>query len=294
MKIILTGATGFIGGHVIRKLNAAGHEIEVLGRRPVKPLPFHEWDSSREPRAETLACDAVIHLAGETVAQRWTPQAKQRMRDSRVEGTRHLAAALAKAAANGGPRVLVSASAVGIYGSRGDEVLTEVSERGSGFLADLTADWEAAARAAEPFGIRVVHLRFGLVLGRDGGAFPKMLTPFRLGLGGRLGSGTQWVPWVHIEDVASLAVFALLSDTLQGPVNVTAPHPVTNADFTKTLGHVLHRPSFMAVPEFALRAALGEMSEALLASERAIPAAAQTAGFPFRYADLESALRDLR
>jgi uncharacterized protein (TIGR01777 family) len=293
MNILMTGATGFIARHLIPKLRASGHQLRTLGRRPLEGLSFFEWNSSREPPPDALeSCGAVIHLAGETVAQRWTPEAKRRMRESRIEGTRHLVAALSKTGKK--PPVLLSASAVGIYGSRGDELLTEESAHGSGFLAGLTEEWEAATRAAEPLGIRVVNLRFGLVLGRDGGALPKMLTPFRLGLGGKLASGRQWTPWVHIEDVADLIVFAIGNGELCGAVNVTAPNPVTNADFTRALAAALDRPGFMTVPAFALKLALGEMSEAVLSSTRVVPAAAQAAGFHFTYPELETALRDLR
>jgi len=292
MNILLTGATGFIARHLIPKLSAQGHQLRTLGRRPLEQLPFLEWTSSREPPPDALeSCDAVIHLAGETVAQRWTAEAKRRIRESRIDGTRHLVAALSKAGKK--PSVLLSASAVGIYGSRGDELLTEGSPRGSGFLADLTEEWEAASRAAEPLGIRVVNLRFGLVLGRDGGALPKMITPFRLGVGGKLASGKQWTPWVHIEDATNLILFALHHGAVRGPANVTAPNPVTNADFTRTLAGALHRPGFMTVPAFALKLALGEMSEAVLSSTRAVPATAEAAGFHFTYPELEPALRDL-
>lgn len=217
--------------------------------------------------------------------------AKRRLRDSRVEGTRHIVSSLSRGADR--CSLLLNASAVGFYGSRGDEVLTEASPRGSGFLADLTEEWEAATRAAEPFGVRVVNLRFGLVLGRDGGALPKMLTPFRLGAGGKIGSGRQWVPWIHIDDAADLILFALRNEGVKGPLNITAPNPTTNGDFSRTLAAVLHRPCFMTAPAFALKLALGEMAEAVLASTRAIPAAAQSAGFRFNYSDLAPALRQI-
>jgi uncharacterized protein (TIGR01777 family) len=292
MNIVLTGATGFIARHLIPKLSAEGHELRTLGRRPVEPLPFFEWDSSREPPAAALeACDAVVNLAGENVDQRWTSEAKRRLRESRIAGTRHLVAALAKKDRR--PAVLLNASAVGIYGSRGDELLTETSSHGSGFLADLTVEWEAVTHSAEPLGIRVVNLRFGLVLGRDGGALPKMMMPFRLRMGGKLASGKQWLPWVHIEDATNLVLFALHNAGVRGPLNVVAPNPVTNADFTRTLAAVLHRPAFMTVPAFALKIALGEMAEAALSSERVVPAAAQAAGFHFTYPELGPALREL-
>jgi uncharacterized protein len=292
MTITLTGATGFIGKHLIPVLQTQGHELRTLGRRATTNLPFYAWSSSMEPPEAALDhTGAVIHLAGETVAQRWTTAAKRRIRATRIDGTRNLVSALAKAAHR--PAVLLAASAVGIYGSRGDEILTETSGRGAGFLADLTSEWEDAARAAEHLNIRVVNLRFGVILGRDGGAFPKIVKPFRFGVGGRLGSGKQWMPWIHVWDAVSLIAFALGDASINGPLNVTAPDPATNAVFTRRLAACLHRPAFMAVPRFALKLVLGEMSEAVLASARVVPAVAQAAGFGFRFPDLDSALGDL-
>jgi len=292
MQIVLTGATGFVASHLIPKLLAAGHEIRTLGRRPVSNLAFTKWDTSEEPAADIFeSADAVIHLAGETVAQRWTDDARERIRSSRIDSTRHLVEALAKVANK--PMTLLCASAVGFYGSRGDEILTENSVRGSGFLPDLTDQWEKASRGAEQLGIRVVNLRSGVILGADSGAFPKMVQPFRLGAGGRLGSGKQWMSWIHIDDAASLIVFALGNPDLHGAVNVTSPQPVTNADFTHALGHVLGRPTVMAVPQFALRFALGAMAEMVFASERVVPAAAEAAGFHFTFPELDPALRNL-
>jgi uncharacterized protein (TIGR01777 family) len=292
MTIALTGATGFIAKHLIPDLRAQGYDLRTLGRRAVENLPFYAWSSDTEPPLEALTgAGAIVHLAGETVAQRWTAGAKKRIRASRVEGTHNLVSALAKAPQK--PAVLVTASAVGIYGFRGEEILTETSSPGSGFLADLTAEWEAAAHAAESLGVRVVNLRFGVVLGRDGGAFPKMVKPFRFGLGGRLGSGKQWMPWIHVKDVVNLILFSLDNDGIHGPVNATAPNPITNAGFTRQLAAALHRPGFLVVPRFALKLVLGEMSEALLSSERVVPAVAEAAGFRFTYPDVASALDDL-
>jgi uncharacterized protein (TIGR01777 family) len=276
MIVAITGATGFIGRQLSARLQAEGREIRALGRG---------WNPS-----ELDGVGAVIHLAGETVDQRWTIAAKQRIRSSRIEGTRGLVAALSKSKP---PEVLLAASAVGIYGSRGDEVLIETSSRGSGFLADLATDWEAEAAVATSLGIRVVNLRFGVVLGRDGGAFPKIVRPFRFGVGGRLGSGRQWVPWIHIEDAVEMVAFALDNTAVRGPLNVAAPNPVTNREFTTRLAAALHRPSFVFVPRFALKIILGEMSGMVLGSARVLPAAAETAGFRFRHPDLVSALRDL-
>lgn len=292
MNIALTGATGFVAGHLIAKLLAAGHELRVLGRRRVDPFPFFRWDLTGEVPQEALeSCEAVVHLAGETVAQRWTADSKRRIYASRVDSTKQLVDAMEKRAAK--PRVLLAASAVGFYGSCGDQFLTESSQRGTGFLADVVADWEAESRRAESYGIRVVNLRFGVVLGRDGGAFPKMVKPFRFGAGGRLGSGHQWMPWIHVDDATRLIVFALDNTALRGPVNVTAPNPVTNAELTRMLGKALHRPAFVMVPGFALKLILGEMATAVLGSERVVPAAAEAAHFEFSYPHIESALRDL-
>src|SRR5260370_208072 len=292
MTIALTGATGFIAKHLIPALRAQGYDLRTLGRRAVENLSFYAWSSDAEPPVEALAgAGAIVHLAGETVAQRWTAEAKKRIRPSRIDGTRNLVSALSKVPQK--PAVLVTASAAGIYGFRGEEILTETSSPGSGFLADLTAEWEASAHAAESLGIRVVNLRFGVVLGRDGGAFPKMVKPFRFGLGGRLGSGNQWMPWFHIKDVVNLILFSLDNDGIHGPVNATAPNPITNAGFTRQLAAALHRPGFLVLPRFALKLVLGEMSKALLASERVAPAVAEAAGFRFTYPDLASALEDL-
>jgi uncharacterized protein len=229
----------------------------------------------------------VVNLAGEPIAQRWTAAAKIRIYDSRVEGTRRLVNALATESHR--PRVLVCASAVGIYGSRGDEILTEKSPVGGGFLPDVVKKWEEAARTAEAHGVRVVSLRFGVVLGH-GGALAKLLLPFRLGAGGRLSSGHQWMSWIHVDDAVSLILFALDNPELHGPVNATAPDPVTNDEFTRRLASVLHRPAIFPVPAFALKLIFGEMSEVLLDSQRVLPAAAQAVGFTFRYTELSAAL----
>src|SRR5258708_970678 len=288
----LTAATGFTPTHLIAELRARGHTLRTLGRRAVEDLPFYPWSSDTEPRPEALlGVEAIIHLAGETVAQRWTAAAKKRIQASRIDGTRNLVSTLSKIPQK--PAVLLTASAVGIYGSRSDEILTETSSRGSGFLADLTAAREAAARAAGTVGIRVVNLRFGVVLGRTGGAFPKIVKPFRFGAGGRLASGKQWMPWIHIKDAVDLIVFALDNDGIDGAVNAVAPTSITNAAFTRQLAGALHRPSFLVVPRFALKLVLGQMSEALLASERVVPAVAEAAGFRFTYPDVRSALEDL-
>jgi hypothetical protein len=266
----------------------------MIGKRLRQRLVESGHVPSAIPRGAALpTCDAIVNLAGEPIAQRWTEAVKKRIYDSRVEGTRRLISAISMQAQR--PSVLVCASAVGIYGSRGDEILTEKSAPGSGFLPHVVVDWEASARTAEALGIRVISLRFGVVLGH-GGALAKLLTPFRLGAGGRLGSGRQWMSWIHIDDVVSLILLALENATgapLQGAVNATSPQPVTNAEFTRILAAALHRPAFFPVPAFALKLAFGEMSQALLDSQRALPAAAQAAGFHFQYPDLPAAVENI-
>jgi uncharacterized protein (TIGR01777 family) len=263
-----------------------------LGAVPAKVV---QWNPQSEPvPQEALAgVEAVFHLAGDPVAEgRWTNQKKQRIRDSRVIGTQNLVAGLAAAANK--PKVLISASAVGYYGDRGDEELDERSPSGSDFLAEVCAAWEREALAARDLGIRVVLIRTGIVLGEEGGALAKMLTPFRLGLGSPLGGGQQYMPWIHIDDLVELMMFAAREPNLSGPLNATAPHPVTNREFTKTLGKVLGRPTFMpAMPPLALKILFGGFGQVLLDSQRALPRAAQAAGFTFRHQELEEALRDV-
>lgn len=297
MNIAITGATGFIGSHLTRALLNAGHSVRVLGRQRPANLPaaveFAEWRSTdAEPAPESLAgLDAVIHLAGEPVAQRWTPEVKQRIRASRVDGTRHLVNALSTQSRR--PQVLICASAIGIYGSRGDEILTEKSAPGDDFLAAVTMEWEKSAVLAEALGIRVVRLRFGVILGRDGGALVKMLLPFRLGVGGRIGSGRQWMSWIHIDDVIGLILFALTDGRVREALNATAPEPVTNAEFTRELASALHRPAIFPVPKVALKVLFGEMAGVILGSQRVLPEAAKNAGFKFEYPQLRPALERL-
>ena len=277
MNISISGASGFIGRHLMKSLAQAGHSLRALSRHA--------------PPAESLReADAVIHLAGEPLAQRWTAEAKRRIRESRVAGTRNLVAALAALPRR--PEALICASAIGYYGSRGDEVLTESSAPGSGFLPEVCVAWEREAQAAEAFGMRVVRVRTGLVLDAGGGALVRMLPPFRMGLGGRLGSGRQWMSWIHLEDLAALFQFAVESQ-VRGPLNAVAPNPVTNSDFTRELAHALRRPAVFPVPEFALKMLFGEMADVLLASQRVAPAAAEAAGFRFRFPQLAPALESL-
>jgi uncharacterized protein (TIGR01777 family) len=296
VRIAITGASGLIGRRLLKTLAAAGHSLHVLSRHAGTNLPpgvrLSVWDSTRgEPPAESLQdVDAVVHLAGEPVAQRWTADARQAIRESRVTGTRNLVQALAKLPRK--PQVLVCASAVGYYGDRGDEILTESSSPGADTLAQLCIDWEKEAQAAEASGIRVVHVRTGLVLDARGGALPRMLPPFRMGVGGKLGSGRHWMSWIHLDDLAALFQFAL-ANPVSGPLNGVAPNPVINAGFTRALAAAVHRPAIFPVPAFALRLLFGEMSEILLASQRALPQAAERAGFRFRYPELAPALADV-
>jgi hypothetical protein len=294
VRITVTGASGFIGRRLVERLQAGAHAVSVLGRKPAGTLPFFFWEAggeNRPPEESLREADAVVHLAGEPVAQRWTPEAKRRIRLSRVAGTRRLVEALAALPRR--PTVLICASAIGFYGARGEEILTEASPPGAGFLAEVCAGWEQAAAAAEALGLRVVRLRIGMVLGPDGGALARMLPPFKLGLGGRLGDGRQWMSWIHRDDLVELIRFAVEEPVLAGAVNAVAPAPVTNAEFTRRLAAALHRPALFPVPAVALRALFGEMASVVLDSQRVAPAAAQAAGFAFRYPELGSALRHL-
>ena len=274
MDIAVTGASGFIGHRATELIQARGHTIRPISLRSA-PSPD-----------QLTGCNAVIHLAGESVAQRWTASAKKRILDSRVEGTRALLAAMREHP----PNVLVNASGIGYYGSCGDRILTEQSPAGTDFLGQVAAAWEHEAQEAEKLGVRVVRLRIGTVMGAGGGALSKMLLPFRMGLGGRLGPGTQWMSWIHLDDLCALILFAMGESTLRGVFNATSPHPVTNSEFTRALAHAAHRPAVLPVPAFALRLLFGEMSEMLLGSQRAVPEAALRAGFEFRYPEIGAAL----
>lgn len=297
MNITLTGASGFIGGALIAKLKDDGHKIHLLGRNPPKDtaLQFSKWDAmgSQPPPADAIAgADAIIHLAGEPVAQRWNDAIKKRIRESRVNGTRRLVEAIA-AAGDRKPKILIAASAIGFYGDRGDTAVTESSKPGKGFLPEVCVEWESAANAAMALGLRVTKLRIGVVLGRDGGAMAQMLPFFRMGAGGRIGSGRQWMSWIHLDDLVGLVLLALQNGSISGPLNGTSPNPVTNADFTQILAEVIHRPAALPVPEFALKMLYGEMAQVIIEGARVIPDAALKAGYQFRYPDLRVALASI-
>ena len=293
MRVLVSGSTGLIGSALVAALPAAGHEpVRLVRKRRPDDLPTREWDPAKKTIApEALdGIDAVVHLAGEGIAdRRWTDQQKQRILDSRVDGTTLLAHAIASA--ENPPPVFLSGSAIGAYGDRGDEKLTEVSERGEGFLADVVHAWEAAADVGDA-DTRVVLFRTGIVLSGKGGALGPQLPLFKLGLGGRIGSGDQWWSWISIDDMVRALIW-LLEHDLRGPVNMTAPEPVTNATFTSTLGTVLRRPTFIPVPKLALHARLGKelTTEVLLASQRVVPASLLEHGFSFEHPDVETALR---
>ena len=277
MNVAITGATGFIGRGVAEHLRNSGHNVRAVSLRGAIP-------------PDALAgTNAVIHLAGEPVAQRWTRAARDRILRSRVEGTRVLLAAMRAQP----PQVLISASAVGYYGTRGDEVLIESAPPADDFLGRVAVAWEQEAQAAEPMGVRVARLRIGMVLGPRGGALARMLPPFRLGVGGRLGGGKQWMSWIHIDDLVGLISFLMKESTVRGVFNATSPFPVTNREFTRALAEAVHRPAILPVPAWALRLMFGDMSQVLLASQRALPDAAQRAGFIFQHPDIFAALAQL-
>lgn len=289
MRIGVTGASGFLGQRLVPALQAAGHQVVRIGRGADADV---RWDPSAGAidAAGCAGIDAFVHLAGANVGERWTPAHRREIRDSRVLGTALVARTAA--ALTPRPRVLVCASAVGIYGDAGDVVLDEASPAGRDFLADVGRAWEAAADPARQAGIRTVHLRFGVVLSRRGGALARMLPVFCLGGGGKLASGRQWMSWVSMEDAVGAVQFALARETIVGAVNAVAPSPVTNAEFTETLARVVHRPALFPVPAFALNLMFGEMAQGtLLASQRVVPRQLLAAGYAFRHATLEPALR---
>jgi len=297
MKVLVSGSSGLVGSALVPVLTGGGHQVVRLVRSEPGPGASEvRWDpeTGSIDSAGLKGVDAAVHLAGESIAAgRWTASRKARILESRVKGTQLLAESLAGLEAP--PKVLVSASAVGYYGDRGEEALTEDSGSGSAFfLANVCRQWEAATEPAAGAGIRVVNLRFGVILASAGGALPRLLTPFRLGVGGRLGSGDQFMSWIALDDVVGAILHALTAETLQGPVNAVGPQAVTNREFTKTLGRILGRPTVFPMPGCAARLAFGEMAdELLLASQRVEPAKLLASGYRFRFPDLESALRHL-
>jgi uncharacterized protein (TIGR01777 family) len=296
MRALVTGATGFIGQRLLERLQAPVllSRDKHRAHAQLGNLEVHAWEpmSGPPPAAAFDGVDVVFHLAGESVANgRWKQKKKQRILETRTTGTMNLVRGLERCAHK--PRVLVCASAVGYYGTRADELLDESSPPGDDFLADVCVRWELAAQRAEQFGVRVANPRFGVVLGPGGGALPKMLIPFRLGIGGRLGSGFQWMPWVHLDDVVGLMLHAAEHETVRGPMNAVAPHPVNNRDFTQSLATAIKRPAVFPVPALALRLVVGEFAEVLLASQRVVPHVAETTGYKFEHPDLQGALREI-
>lgn len=322
MRVTVTGATGLIGPQVVRALMARGDEVTVLSRDPDRAqgrleqatrtgvpgspgtaspstptsgslLKAMRWDPLREPapRGALAGRQAIVHLAGENVAQRWTPRAKQAIRESRVTGTRNLVQGLAPLGESERPRALASSSAIGYYGAHGDEPIDEEAPAGADFLAQTCAAWEAEAQAAERHGVRVARIRTGVVLDRNGGALGKMLAPFKLGVGGPVAGGSQYISWIHPDDLVGIVLAAIDDERWSGPLNATAPEPQRNRDFAKALGGALHRPALLPTPGTALRLLYGEMAEIVTTGARVLPAKALVLGYEFRYPELDRALR---
>ena len=294
MKILIAGSSGIIGTALVERLKQERHEVSRLVRRSPVSADEIQWDpdAGAIDEARMEGTEAVIHLGGASIAgRRWNDAYKQEIRDSRVNSTRLLSEALARMPQK--PDVFLCASALGYYGERGDELLTESSPRGNGFLPDITAEWEAATSSASEAGIRVCNMRIGVVLSKAGELPRSLLLPFKLGLGGKLGSGRQYMSWIHIDDVVDAFTHALNTPSMHGPLNVSAPNPVTNAEFTRALARVLSRPALFTVPTFALRIVMGELAEFALASSRMQPERLQESGFSFEWQHIEPALRDL-
>ena len=296
MRVTVTGATGRIGTRLVGALRKRGDDVTVLSRNPDKAraslqVEAHAWQPESEPApaAALAGRDGVVHLAGEDVAQRWSDDAKRRLRSSRELGTRNLVTGLRE----GDPRpgVLVSSSAVGFYGPRGDEPVTEDAAPGDDFLGQLCVTWEREASAAEELGLRVVRVRTGIVLDKDGGALAKMLPFFRLGVGGPVAGGRQYMAWIHVDDLVGIYLAALDGEHWSGAVNATAPTPATNKEFSEALGRALHRPALAPVPSFAIRALYGEMAQIVITGQRAVPQRTQALGFGFAHSELDEALR---
>ncbi len=299
MRVVVTGATGFVGQVVVKQLLQAGCEVVILTRNVARAAislgsscKYFQWDDTNSlPPLEALdGSDGIINLMGETISKRWDEQQKKKIYNSRINGTRRLVEAIEQLAQK--PKVFVSASAVGIYGNRGSENLDESSTLADDFLAKVCKDWENEANKARNHGLRVVLIRTGVVIGRNGGALEKMLPIFKLGAGGPVGSGSQYMSWIHIEDLANMYVEALKNENVKGALNGTAPYPATNSEFSKMLGKVLRRPAFMPAPEFAMKLAFGEMSQILLEGQKVLPAKFKEQQFRFRYPTLEMALKE--
>ncbi len=301
MKVLVTGATGLVGKPLVQSLASSGHSIVVLSRNPEKakslwgiPVSAYAWRAEKEPVPEAAlnGVDAVVHLAGEGIADKhWSAKRKQEILDSRVLGTRHLFEGI-KSLKGSKPKVVVSSSAIGFYGSRGDEKLSESALPGSGFLSEVCQAWEKELFKNDNLGIRLVAIRTGIVLAAEGGALKKMLPPFKMGVGGPIGSGKQWMSWIHRDDLIGLILHALTHDEMTGPINGVAPNAVTNAHFSRVLGHLLHRPAFMKAPAFAMKLMLGEMSELVLGSQRVLADKAEQLGYHFKYPFVETGLAD--
>jgi len=300
MKIIVSGASGLVGAALTRSLRAQGHTVLHLVRKPARaPKEVSSTEIRWDPLSAQVdvpaleGANAIVHLSGANISEgRWTPARKDVLRSSRIDSTRVLVDSLARLRQK--PQVLVSASAVGYYGNRGDEMLVESAHPGSDFLSLLARDWEAEAMRAAQSGIRTVILRFGVILSAQGGALPEMIRPFKFGAGGRLGSRRQWMSWVALEDAIDIIQSSIANPEWNGPINAVAPEPVRNAEFAEIVGRILHRPARLSAPAFLLRLALGEMADALLlSSQRAIPERLLQSGYSFRFADLEAALRTM-
>ena len=296
MKILVSGSTGLVGTALIKSLTNDGHEVVRLVRREPSPGALEiEWhpNQGRIDSQHLEGLDAVVHLAGESIASgRWSEARKRSIRESRTKGTSLLSESLARMSRP--PSVFLSASAIGYYGNRGDELLKESSAPGNDFLADVCLEWEAATKAVVEKGIRTVYARFGVILDTQGGALAKMLTPFRMGIGGRVGEGTQWMSWVALDDVVAALRLLIADESISGPVNIVAPNPVTNAEFTRTLGRTLSRPTIFPMPAFGARLAFGEMADALLLSSQKVePSVLEDKGFRFSWPTLEPALKHI-
>lgn len=292
MHIGITGASGFLGRHIVQEALARGHRVTPFSRRAGEPIPDCEAVRSFGPDIDLSGIEGIVHLAGESILGLWTKEKRNKILRSRIEGTRWIVDAIARE--RNRPSILVSASGAGIYGDRGEETLTEASSASStGFLAEVATAWEAEGSKAEASGVRYVPIRIALVLGKGGGAIPLMKTVFQAGLGGKLGSGKQWMPWIHIEDISALFLHALETESVRGPMNGTSPTPTRNEEFTKVMGELLKRLTFFAVPEFALKMLPGNEASLLLDSEQVIPEKALQTGFRFHYPDLRTALTDV-